>query len=240
MGTNSDDSSEELAMAFESIWQDVKYAVRGLRKTPGFTAAVVLTLGLGIGANAAMFGIVDRLLFRAPSYMVEPDRVHRVYLVRTFDGKENFGAWFQYTRYEDLKRWTTSFDVVSAMSDNDVAVGVGENAREMRVASVSASFFKLFDAPPVVGRYFTPAEDTTPVGASVVVLSNAFWQTRYGGKSDVIGQTLKISKTDYTIVGVAPEDFVGMARDRVPVAFVPITTYAANEFTRNPKDLGNW
>src|SRR5262245_46555181 len=135
MGTNSDDSSEELAMAFESIWQDVKYAVRGLRKTPGFTAAVVLTLGLGIGANAAMFGVVDRLLFRPPSFMQDPDRVHRVYLVRTFDGKENFGSWFQYTRYEDLKRWTTSFDVTAAVSENQMAVGVGEDAREMNVRS---------------------------------------------------------------------------------------------------------
>ena len=103
-------------MRLESIWQDMTYAVRGLRKKPGFTIAVVLTLALGIGANAAMFGVVDRLLFRAPSLMQNPDRVHRVYLVRTFDGKENYGAWFQYTRFEDLKRWTTSFDAVAAMT----------------------------------------------------------------------------------------------------------------------------
>jgi putative ABC transport system permease protein len=224
----------------ETLIQDFRYAARGLRNKPGFTAAVVLTLGLGIGANAAMFGIVDRLLFRAPSHMLEPDRVHRVYLVRTFDGKETFSSYFHYTRYEDLKRWTTSFDVAAAVSENDAAVGVGENAREMRIAAVSASFFKLFDAPPVVGRYFIPAEDTTPTGAAVVVLSNAFWQTRYGGKADAVGQVLKISKTDYTIIGVAPEDFAGVTRDRLPVVFIPITTYAANEFTWNPKDLGNW
>src|SRR5919201_5876808 len=105
-------------MTLDAIWQDLKYAARGLRNKPGFASAVVLTLALGVGANAAMFGIVDRLLFRAPSYMKDPDRVHRVYLVRTFDGKENFGGWFHYTRFKDLTRWTTSFDVTAAMTSN--------------------------------------------------------------------------------------------------------------------------
>ena len=151
-------------MRIEAIWQDIRYAVRGLRQKPGFTIAVVLTLGLGIGANAAMFGITDRLLFRPPSLMKDPDRVHRVYLARTMDGKEWFGSYFQYTRFKDLTRWTTSFDVTVAMSERELAVGVGENAREMLVSSVSASYWSLFDARPVLGRTFTASEDTTPVG----------------------------------------------------------------------------
>ena len=227
-------------MRFEAIWQDIKYAVRGLRKKPGFTIAVVLTLALGIGANAAMFGIVDRLLFRAPSFMKQPDRVHRVYLVRTFDGKENYGGWFQYTRFKDLTRWTSSFDVTAAMSDPQMAMGVGDNAREVRIGAVSASFWALFDARPVAGRYFTAAEDTTPLGATVVVLSYPFWQSRYGGRADALGQRIKIAKLDYTIIGVAPADFTGMSAERNPVAWIPITTYAASEFTWNPKDLSNW
>src|SRR5688500_549196 len=205
-------------MRLEAVWQDVKYAVRGIRKKPGFTIAVVLTLGLGIGANAAMFGIVDRLLFRAPSFMHAPDRVHRVYLVRTFDGKENYGRYFQYTRYEDLKRWTTSFDVTAAMSESDLAVGVGENAREMRVGAVSAGYWSLFPVRPEIGRVFTTAEDTTPAGASVVVLSYPFWQSRYGGRADVLGQRLKIAKVDYEIIGVLPAGFTGMSDERPNVA----------------------
>ena len=74
-------------MKLDALWQDIRYAARGLRQKPGFTIAVVLTLGLGIGANAAMFGVTDRLLFRPPAFMQDPDRVHRVYLVRTFDGR---------------------------------------------------------------------------------------------------------------------------------------------------------
>src|SRR5687768_4327652 len=139
-------------MRFETLWQDMRYAARGLRQKPGFATAVVLTLGLGIGANAAMFGITDRLLFRPPSMMQKPDRVHRVYLVRTFDGKENFGSYFQYTRFKDLQRWTSSFDVAAAQSVTETAVGVGEDAREMQIGAVSASFFNLFDVRPERGR----------------------------------------------------------------------------------------
>ncbi|MGH7677929.1 MAG: ABC transporter permease [Gemmatimonadaceae bacterium] len=227
-------------MRLESFWQDVQYALRGLRNKPGFTTAVVLTLALGIGANAAMFGVVDRLLFRAPSLMQDPDRVNRVYLVRTWDGKENHGSWFQYTRYEDLSRWTSSFDVTAAMTENEMAVGVGENAREMVVGAVSASYWKLFPMQMALGRVFTAAEDTTPMGAPVVVLSHAFWESRYGGRDDVLGQRLKIAKVDYEIIGVLPREFNALGEGRRRVAFVPITTFAATEFTWNPKDPHNW
>jgi predicted permease len=227
-------------MVFEAIWQDLRYAVRGLRKKPGFTLAVVGTLGLGVGANAAMFGVTDRLLFRMPAFLKDPERVHRVYLVRTFDGTENFGGWFQYTRYRDLARWTTSFDVTAAVSSPEVAVGVGADAREMRVGAVSASYWSLFAARPVIGRFFTAAEDTTPVGAPVTLLSYAFWQSRFGGRPDVLGRQIKISKVEYTVIGVLPKDFSGSGGERNPVAWVPITTYAANEFTWNPEDPHNW
>lgn len=227
-------------MKLDAIWQDIRYAARGMRQTPGFALAVVLTLGLGIGANAAMFGVTDRLLFRPPAFMQEPDRVHRVYLVRTFDGKENFGSYFQYTRFKDLQRWTTSFDVAAAQSTTETAVGVGEDAREMQIGAVSASFFNLFDIRPERGRFFRAAEDTTPTGAAVVVLSYPFWQSRYGGRDDALGQRLKISKVDYTIIGVTPPDFAGTNTERIPVAWVPITTYASNEFNWSPKDPDNW
>lgn len=227
-------------MSIEAIWQDVKYAIRDLRKKPGFAAAVILTLGLGIGANAAMFGITDRLLFRAPYLMKDPDRVNRVYLVRTWDGKENYGAWFQYTRFKDLTRWTSSFDATAAMSDPQMAVGVGEGAREVGIGAVSSTYWALFDARPEIGRFFSASEDTTPVGAAVTVLSYAFWQSRYGGRDDALGQRIKIAKLDYTIIGVLPHDFIGTSTERPPVAWIPITTYAGTEFTWNPKDPYNW
>jgi putative ABC transport system permease protein len=226
-------------MRLESLWQDIRYAARGLRQKPGFALAVIVTLGLGIGANAAMFGVTDRLLFRAPSYMKDPDRTHRVYVVRTWEGKENFGAWFQYTRFKDLERWTTSFDAYAAVTDPNAAVGTGESAREMRIAAVSAGFWKLFEAQPVLGRFFGAPEDTTPVGAQVVVLSDVFWRTEFGGRADAIGQTIKIARADYTIIGVTPPGFHGIT-ERMPMMYVPITTWAGNEMAWNPSDPTNW
>src|SRR6478735_2667675 len=145
-------------MTFESLLQDLKYAARGLRLKPAFAIAVVSTIGLGIGANAAMFGIVDRLLFRPPPLMKDPATVHRLYVAQTFRGEERINNPGQYARYLDFKNLTHSFSNVAGYTSRDIAIGVGEAAREMRVGVVSASFFRFFDAPPALGRYFNEAE----------------------------------------------------------------------------------
>ncbi|HEX6052840.1 MAG TPA: ABC transporter permease [Gemmatimonadaceae bacterium] len=225
-------------MTLETIVQDLKYAIRGLRSRPGFTIAVVATLGLGIGANAAMFGIVDRLLFRAPDLMKDPDTVHRVYLYQTFRGKENASGSYQYARYKDLEKWTTTFARTAGYTRRELAVGVGEAAREMSIGVASASFFGFFDAPPALGRYFTEAEDQPPSGAPVAVLSHAMWQTQYGGARDVLGKTIQIGPVIYTIIGVTPSGFNGLWADRPPAAFIPITSYAAGTGFR--ARTGNW
>ena len=149
-------------MIFETLTQDLKYAIRGLRTKPGFAIAVVTTLGLGIGANAAMFGIVDRLLFRPPPLMREPETTHRVYVSQTFRGERRAHEVGRYARYTDLAKWTRSFSRTAGHTRRDLAVGVGDAAREMSVGVVSAGFFGFFDAPPALGRYFTAAEDTPP------------------------------------------------------------------------------
>ena len=210
----------------ETAGQDLRYAFRSLRRSPGFTAAVILTLGLGIGVNAVMFGIVDRLLFRTPAYLRDPDRVHRVYLISDERGQEVVENTNHYTRYLDLRRWTTAFSELAGYSNRHLPVGVGPDAREMEVATVSATYFNFFHATPVIGRFFAPAEDTVPVGSLVAVLGYGFWQARYGGASDVLGRPLQIGTVTYTIIGVAPRDFIGVADDAPPVAFIPITAYA--------------
>jgi putative ABC transport system permease protein len=212
---------------FENLAQDLKYAMRGLRTKPGFAIAVVSTLGLGIGANAAMFGIVDRLLFRPPPLLRDPASTHRVYVQQTFRGEQRSMEVGRYARYTDLAKWTRSFSRTAGHTRRDLAVGVGDAAREMSIGVVSASFFGFFDAPPALGRYFTPAEDTPPAGSPVAVLSHAMWQTAYGGRRDVLGSTIQIGPTIYTIIGVAARDFVGLWPDKPPAAFIPITSYAA-------------
>src|SRR5437899_2814179 len=209
------------------MFQDLRYAWRTLAKSPGFTLGVVLTLGLGIGANVAMFSVVDRILFRPPPLLHDPSATHRVYFATTYGGKEGTSSGIQYARYVDLTHWTASFSRTAAFTEQDLAVGVGAEAREMRVGIVSASFFGFFDAPPALGRYFTAAEDSPPDGTAVAVLSYAFWKTRYGGRSEALGSTLQIGPTVYTIIGVAPEGFAGLWPVQQPVAFIPITSHAS-------------
>lgn len=210
----------------EHVGQDLRYALRSLRRSPAFTLGVTLTLAFGIGANAAMFGIVDRLLFRAPPLLRESDTVHRVYLNWTYRGDRSAEGTYQYTRYLDLRRLTHSFSDWAAFSNRTLPVGTGPDARELTVGTVSASFFDFFDAQPVLGRFFTAAEDSIPVGATVAVLGYGYWQTHLGGRTDVLGQPIMIETTNYTIIGVAPREFQGLPDQSVPAVYIPITTYA--------------
>ncbi|HYV98196.1 MAG TPA: ADOP family duplicated permease [Gemmatimonadaceae bacterium] len=217
--------SSRLASWFESVSQDARYSLRGLRRSPAFTITVVLTLGLGIGANTAMFGIIDRLMFRPYPFMRDQNAVHRVYLQDTYRGSMSTNGVSEYTRYLDLAKWTSSFAQSAGFTNNTLAIGVGEATRERPVGIVSASFFSFFDAPPALGRYFTAAEDTTPRGADVVVLSYGFWKNEFGGR-DVRGQTLQVNNILCTIIGVTPKGFVGIFEGNPPAVYIPITTFA--------------
>ncbi|HVT40708.1 MAG TPA: ABC transporter permease [Gemmatimonadaceae bacterium] len=211
----------------EHVFQDIRYALRGLRKSPGFTATVLVTLALGIGANAAMFGIIDRLMFRPFPYLRDPARVHRVYFQTTERGRDvTMGSGEEYARYLDIKNGTSSFSQYAGFSTRPLAVGTGDAARERQVAVVSATFFDFFDARPALGRFFTAAEDSTPRGADVAVVSYEYWQRELGGRSDILGTTLQVNNVTSVIIGVAPRGFVGINDDRPPDVFFPITTYA--------------
>ena len=214
-------------MIFDNLRDDLRYALRGLRSRPGFAIAVVSTLALGIGANAAMFGIVDRLLFRPPERMIDPATAHHVYFYQTFRGEERVCCGYQFARYRDIANFTTNFSIVAGQTRRDLAVGVGDAAREMSIGVVSASFFSFFDAPPVLGRYFSTEEDQPPTGQPVAVLSHTMWETQYGSRRDVLGETLQIGPVVYTIIGVGPPGFTGLWADKPPAAFIPLTSYAA-------------
>ncbi|HTR78627.1 MAG TPA: ADOP family duplicated permease [Gemmatimonadaceae bacterium] len=215
----------------DTLIQDLRYAVRGVRAKPAFAIAVVGTIALGIGANTAMFGIVDRMLFRPPALMTDIARTHRVYLSQVFRGSVDVSGVDEYAQYQDLARWTTSFERTAVAVPEDLAVGTGEAAREMPIGAVSASFFDFFNAPPVLGRYFGVSDDQTPAGAPVVVLGNATWHVVYGGRPDVLGTTVHIGSVIYTVVGVAPEGFVGIWPDHPPAYFIPVTSYGSSAAT---------
>jgi predicted permease len=213
----------------DHLQQDIRYAVRGLRRSPGFTFGVVATLALGIGANTAMFGVVDRLMFRPYPMLRDPGTVHRVYL-RWYERdalRTTFS--FEYRRYLDLQEWTNSFTRFAAFFPTTEAIGAGATTRERHIAAVSATYFDFFDARPALGRFFTPDDDVTPIGAPVAVLSHGYWESEFGARRNVIGEPIQIGDMTFTIVGVAPEGFTGVTEGPPRAAFIPITTWAGNQ-----------
>ncbi|HEX4681644.1 MAG TPA: ABC transporter permease, partial [Gemmatimonadaceae bacterium] len=219
---------ERRAEWWSAFAQDLRYAVRGLRLSPGFALAVIVTLGLGIGANATMFGIVDRLLFRPPAFLVAPDRAGRVYFGSSYRGTENIGSYTGYQPYLDLRTNTRSFDAMTPFYVPRLAIGAGDVTREMKVGAGDADLWRMFDVKPVIGRFFTAQECAPPNGADVAVLSYAFWQTQFGGRKDAIGARLDIGAAKYTVIGVAPEGFNAFSSQPI-VAFIPVAAHAAAE-----------
>ena len=213
-----------------NVSQDLRYAARGMRKNPGFTSAVVLTLALGTGANATMFGVVDRLLLQPPAHLRAPGEVHRVYLTANGD---NFGMSIgtnqSYRRYQDLTTHVRSASHVAAFYENELVFGTGDAAREERVGLVSGSFWPLFGVQPALGRFFTPAEDELPQGTPVAVIGYGYWQSQYGGARDVLGKAVRIGRSDYTIIGVTPPGFSGLSLRSI-AAFIPLTAGGADIF----------
>jgi putative ABC transport system permease protein len=218
--------SDRRAAWWAALAQDAKYALRGLRMRPAFAATIIITLGLGIGANAAMFGIVDRLLFRPPAYIKNAERVHRVVLARTVDGKERFTENMTYRRVIEIDSLTTSFARTAAYFVSEVAIGSGVESGERPIFGAGARFFEMFDAPPVLGRYFGRSEDSLPNGAPVAVLSYAYWQSAYGGRRDVINETIKVGTETFTIIGVAPPGLGVEFATKPALLIIPITRMA--------------
>ena len=213
---------EQRAEWSSAFAQDVRYALRGMRLKPAFAIAVIATLGLGIGANATMFGIVDRLLFRPPNGLIAPERAGRLYLLNTYRGKEEVSSGFGYRRYLDMKEMTTSFDAMTPFYQRQIAVGTGDATKIMSVAVSDPDLWKMFDVKPVFGRFFDKTDDDPEKPQNVLVVSYAFWQTQYGGRQDALGSTLQIGAKTYTVIGVAPDGFNGFGR--VPsIGFLPIS-----------------
>ncbi|MEP6571965.1 MAG: ADOP family duplicated permease, partial [Gemmatimonadota bacterium] len=210
----------------DTLAQDIRYAFRQLGRSPGFTAAAVLTLALGIGANAAMFGVMDTLLFRPPSGIVRPDRVVRPYLTRSFAG---MGAYtsdvFSYPDFTDLRDHTRSYESVAAYFNTDLSLGRGSSARPIKAGIVTAGFFPLLGVRPYLGRFISPEEDALPHGIPVAVLGYAFWKQQFGGAASALGQQLRIGTHQYSVIGVAPPGFTGPDIESLDL-WVPLSTLA--------------
>ncbi|HEX5423483.1 MAG TPA: ABC transporter permease [Candidatus Acidoferrales bacterium] len=186
----------------DTLVQDVRYALRTLRKSPGFTLVAVLTLALGIGANTAIFSLVDTALLH-PLPFKNPSRLVMIGEGMPADGYPKIGISPEdFTVYE---REQKSFESVGAFDDKYVGLSGGGQPERILAARVSASIFPMLGIQPLLGRTFTPQEDK--LGKNVVILSYALWQRRYGASRRVIGKTVVLDRIPYTVIGVMPKRF---------------------------------
>ncbi|MGH8168566.1 MAG: ABC transporter permease, partial [Woeseiaceae bacterium] len=192
-----------------TVLQDLRYALRTLQKSPGFTAVAVLTLALGIGANTAIFSVVDSVLLRPLSY-AEPDRLVRVLHNAPEDGFAVSRGAFSPQDFEDLKRDNNVYEQLAAYhflpgQSKTSLVGVGE-PRELETAFVSSEFFSVLGVAAGLGRV-PAAEENTPGADRVAVLSNGFWERAFGADRGIVGRKISLDGETFTVIGVMPATF---------------------------------
>ena len=187
---------------FDLLRSDVRYAIRNLRRSPGFTAVAALALAVGIGANAAVFSVVDGVLLRGLPYP-DPDRITMVWVDNRRESiKEDINS---YPNYRDWRDQNTVYQQLAAYADTGfVLTGAGEPER-LPGAQVTANFFDVFGLRPVAGRLFT-VENETEGKDRVVVISYGLWQRRFGGAADVLGRTVALNAIPHEIIGVMPPE----------------------------------
>ena len=208
-----------------SLIQDFRYATRTLLRTPLFTLGVVVTLGLGLGVNGAIFGVVDRLFLRPPAGVHGADRVVRLYVRRRdpFFGLNTQGIG-QYPAFVDV-RDTRAFAHVSAVTTRDMSLGRGAEAVSVQVGAVSWDYFATLGVGMELGRTFVAGDDD-PGAARTVVLTDAFWRSHYGADPGIVGRRILVGTGPATVVGVAARGFRGI--DLGPLdMFLPIGAAAA-------------
>jgi putative ABC transport system permease protein len=218
-------SSAGIGGFVSTAWRDIRYALRMLIARPGFTAVAVLTLGLGIGANTAVFSVVRSLLFE-PLPFHDPDRLVMLWEVTATDPTDMYIV--AAPNYEDWRRSLKSFDETGIWENLNFNFSGDMEAERVPGIRVSASTFRMLGVPPLVGRTFTDAEDAP--GHDVAIISFGYWQRRYGGRPDIVGTVARINGRPFEIVGVMPAEFRFPSRQTV--VYTPIA-YNQNDHDRD-------
>src|SRR5215467_12878541 len=224
----------------ETLRKDLCYAFRMLVKSPGFSLIAVLALGLGIGANTAIFSVFDGMLWR-PLPAKDPDQL--VVLAATRAGLD-FPVNLSYPDILDYRGLKQVFSDVSAMTPSPLNLGVEGRAERAWAEFVSGNMFSMLDLQPAVGRFFTPDEGWIKAKDPLMILSYKFWQNRFGGDPRVIGKTVLVQNRTFTIIGVAPKVFHGTyyfidPDFYLPATMIPLMVNDADKFLedRNESDF---
>lgn len=220
----------DLSRGPTAVAEGFRRGLRGIRRGPGFALAVVLTFGLGLGANTTMYGIADRLLLRPPEHIRDADSVFHIYLHRLspFSHAPEVTAVFSYPDFADLET-LDALAGVAGFGGSTRTLGSGRDAERVHVQLATASYFSVLGVQPALGRFFSESEDRVEGSALVAVLSHGFWVRRFGGDPGVIGRDLRIGPGRYRVVGVAPEGFTGATIEPVDL-WAPLRSTQAAEY----------
>jgi predicted permease len=211
--------------------KDVQYALRMMRKSPGFTAVAVLSLALGIGANTAIFSLIDTVMLR----MLPVKDPHRIVLlsdpgtsgmsVGLQTGDRSLYTYPEYTALRDHNQVLDGLVAVQAFENrDDVKIGAASTGKEpASIRLVSGNFFSVLGPTPAIGRFFAPEEDRAVGSGPVAVISYDYWKRRFNRSPTVLSQTIAIYRTSFAIIGVAPQGFFGDAVGEAPDLWVPVT-----------------
>jgi predicted permease len=218
----------------DALLQDLRYAVRGLRKSPGFTAAAILTLALGIGANTAIFSYVDATWLR-PLPVRDPGGIVRIFTSEHDSTGDHSRGPSSYADYLDLRRATAYDDVVAY--DRRGALLYGTNtATQVRADVVSANYFTALGLNAMLGRVFTEPESGATNDHSGIVISYELWRDQFGSDPSVAGKQVRLTRAGVTILGVMPRGFRGLDLESPAAVWIPMAVWSqmggAEEFTR--------
>ncbi|MGP8173553.1 MAG: ABC transporter permease [Terracidiphilus sp.] len=210
-----------------TLLHDLRYAIRQLCKSPGFTATVVVTLALGIGANTAIFTIFDQVLLRMLPVERPKELVRFEWTGSYAGGNNSFGGdrsnYFSYPMYKDLRDQNQVFVGMLTAAKTTVGVSWRNQAENKDAEIVSGNYFQVLGLKPALGRLMTPQDDTVRNANPVLVLSHNYWRARFVASRDVVGQAVLINGHAFTILGVAPENFQSAIGGYKPAVFVPIS-----------------
>jgi putative ABC transport system permease protein len=209
----------------DALWQDVRLGLRALLKSPLFTAAVVLTLGLGIGANAAVFSIVNRLLLR-PLPVRDPAALQVLTVAHEGNQSPHNVSWLDYADYKA----NPVFEDLAAYDIGFVGLSTDQRAERIAVSYVTSNFFSMLGITPAVGRLLQPSEGSQPGADAVIVLGHSYWRRRFNDDPTVAGRRVIVNGQPYTIAGVVPEKFQGVYALVEFDAYIPLTMLPTDQY----------
>jgi predicted permease len=219
-------------MVMESLWMDLRFAFRMLRKSPGFAAVAVATLALGIGANAVVFGVLNALVIR-------PLHVPHAESLWGLERGKSMAINHSYPDYLDLRERNRSFEDLAAYNVSAAGLDTGNNPTSAWILETTGNYFDALGVQPYLGRFFHASDEHGPNSAPYIVLTYTYWHSQFQDDRGVVGRTVQLNKHPFTIIGVAPQEFRGTLLIVFPDFWVPIVNQEQTEGTNVLDVRGN-